>query len=100
MGGDQLIIAVGRALHHDPNHADLRAAVAVDRDQRCRVGTEELACCVVEFHGCDRIPAPRQVRYFVIHAVAWSLADLAGRVSPGLDEVGVALSFREPGAQR
>jgi magnesium chelatase family protein len=32
--------------------------------------------------------------------VAWSLADLAGRASPGLDEVGVALSFREPGAQR
>jgi magnesium chelatase family protein len=32
--------------------------------------------------------------------VAWSLADLAGRVSPGLDEVAVALSFREPGAQR
>jgi magnesium chelatase family protein len=32
--------------------------------------------------------------------VAWSLADLAGRTSPGLDEVAVALSFRQPGAQR
>jgi len=32
--------------------------------------------------------------------VAWSLADLAGRVSPGLDEVAAALSFRQPGAQR
>ncbi|TAM72354.1 YifB family Mg chelatase-like AAA ATPase [Mycobacterium sp.] len=32
--------------------------------------------------------------------VAWSLADLAGRTSPGLDEVALALSFRQPGAQR
>ena len=32
--------------------------------------------------------------------VAWSLADLAGRDSPGLGEVAAALSFRQPGAQR
>lgn len=32
--------------------------------------------------------------------VAWSLADLAGRTSPGLDEVAAALSFRQPGTQR
>jgi magnesium chelatase family protein len=32
--------------------------------------------------------------------VAWSLADLAGRASPGLDEVAAALSFRQPGASR
>lgn len=32
--------------------------------------------------------------------VAWSLADLAGRVSPGPDEVATALSFRHAGAQR
>ncbi|OBA60308.1 hypothetical protein A5647_14320 [Mycobacterium sp. 1100029.7] len=32
--------------------------------------------------------------------VAWSLADLAGRESPGLDEVAAALSFRQPGAHR
>jgi magnesium chelatase family protein len=32
--------------------------------------------------------------------VAWSLADLAGRTSPGLDEVAAALSFRQPGARR
>jgi magnesium chelatase family protein len=32
--------------------------------------------------------------------VAWSLADLAGRTSPGIDEVAAALSFRQPGAQR
>ena len=32
--------------------------------------------------------------------VAWSLADLAGRVSPGLDEVAAALSFRQAGAGR
>ena len=32
--------------------------------------------------------------------VAWSLADLGGRVSPGLDEVAAALSFRQPGAHR
>jgi magnesium chelatase family protein len=32
--------------------------------------------------------------------VAWSLADLAGRTSPGPDEVAAALSFRQPGAQR
>jgi magnesium chelatase family protein len=32
--------------------------------------------------------------------VAWSLTDLAGRTSPGLDEVAAALSFRQPGAQR
>ncbi len=32
--------------------------------------------------------------------VAWSLADLAGRVSPGPEEVTTALSFRQPGAQR
>ena len=32
--------------------------------------------------------------------VAWTLADLAGRTSPGLDEVASALSFRQPGAPR
>ncbi|ORV85286.1 hypothetical protein AWC11_20295 [Mycobacterium interjectum] len=32
--------------------------------------------------------------------VAWSLADLAGRAMPGLDEVATALSFRQPGARR
>jgi magnesium chelatase family protein len=32
--------------------------------------------------------------------VAWTLADLAGRASPGRDEVAVALSFRQPGASR
>ncbi len=32
--------------------------------------------------------------------VAWSLADLAGRTSPGIDEVAAALSFRQPGEQR
>ncbi|OBC02241.1 YifB family Mg chelatase-like AAA ATPase [Mycobacterium sp. 852002-40037_SCH5390672] len=32
--------------------------------------------------------------------VAWSLADLAGRTTPGTDEVAAALSFRQPGAQR
>lgn len=32
--------------------------------------------------------------------VAWSLADLAGRSSPGLDEVAAALSFRQPGTHR
>jgi magnesium chelatase family protein len=32
--------------------------------------------------------------------VAWTLADLAGRTSPGLDEVATALSFRQPGASR
>jgi hypothetical protein len=38
--------------------------------------------------------------YCVTFAVAWSLADLAGRDSPGLDEVAAALSFRQPGASR
>jgi magnesium chelatase family protein len=32
--------------------------------------------------------------------VAWTLADLAGRTSPGLDEVAAALSFRQAGAAR
>ncbi|BBY32262.1 hypothetical protein BST33_06690 [Mycolicibacter minnesotensis] len=32
--------------------------------------------------------------------VAWTLSDLAGRSSPGLDEVSAALSFRQPGASR
>jgi magnesium chelatase family protein len=32
--------------------------------------------------------------------VAWSLADLAGRASPGLEEIATALSFRQPGASR
>ncbi|MGB3663149.1 hypothetical protein, partial [Mycolicibacter algericus] len=31
---------------------------------------------------------------------AWTLSDLAGRNSPGLDEVAAALSFRQPGAAR
>jgi hypothetical protein len=31
--------------------------------------------------------------YSVIHAVAWTLTDLAGRTSPGRDEVAVALSY-------
>jgi magnesium chelatase family protein len=32
--------------------------------------------------------------------VAWSLADLAGRPMPGLEEVATALSFRQPGVRR
>ncbi|ETZ99137.1 sigma-54 interaction domain protein [Mycobacterium kansasii 732] len=32
--------------------------------------------------------------------VAWSLADLAGRGSPSLEDVATALSFRQPGASR
>lgn len=32
--------------------------------------------------------------------VAWTLSDLAGRASPGRDEVAVALSFRQSGASR
>jgi len=32
--------------------------------------------------------------------VAWTLGDLAGRTSPGLDEVSAALSFRQAGAAR
>jgi magnesium chelatase family protein len=32
--------------------------------------------------------------------VAWTLADLAGRTSPGLDEVASALCFRQPGTAR
>jgi magnesium chelatase family protein len=32
--------------------------------------------------------------------VAWSLADLVGRTSPGFDEVSTALSFRQAGAHR
>ncbi|CAN5877661.1 YifB family Mg chelatase-like AAA ATPase [soil metagenome] len=32
--------------------------------------------------------------------VAWTLADLAGRVMPELDDVAMALSFRQPGATR
>lgn len=32
--------------------------------------------------------------------VAWTLCDLAGRTSPGLDEVSAALSFRQGGAAR
>lgn len=32
--------------------------------------------------------------------VAWTLCDLAGRTSPGLDEVSAALSFRQAGAAR
>jgi magnesium chelatase family protein len=41
---------------------------------------------VLSLRGCDRILR-----------VAWTLADLAGRTSPGLDDVKTALSFREPG---
>ncbi|NDJ87780.1 YifB family Mg chelatase-like AAA ATPase [Mycolicibacter kumamotonensis] len=32
--------------------------------------------------------------------VAWTLSDLAGRTSPGPDEIAAALSFRQPGANR
>jgi magnesium chelatase family protein len=32
--------------------------------------------------------------------VAWTLADLGGRTMPNLDDVGTALSFRQPGAGR
>ena len=32
--------------------------------------------------------------------VAWSVADLAGRDRPGIEEVGVALSFRQSGELR
>jgi magnesium chelatase family protein len=29
--------------------------------------------------------------------VAWTLADLAGRTAPGVEQVGTALSFRQSG---
>jgi magnesium chelatase family protein len=32
--------------------------------------------------------------------VAWTLADLAGRSTPGIDQVGTALSFRQAGGAR
>ncbi len=32
--------------------------------------------------------------------VAWTLADLAGRTSPGMEEVSTALSFRQAGGAR
>ncbi|HTI77639.1 MAG TPA: hypothetical protein VL634_21750, partial [Mycobacterium sp.] len=32
--------------------------------------------------------------------VAWTLADLAGRTSPGVDQVCTALSFRQGGGVR
>ena len=32
--------------------------------------------------------------------VAWTLSDLAGRTSPGRDDVATALSFRQPGSSR
>ncbi len=38
--------------------------------------------------------------YFFTLAVAWTLADLAGRNSPGLEEVTAALSFRQAGGAR
>ncbi|WP_264001039.1 hypothetical protein, partial [Mycolicibacterium gadium] len=31
--------------------------------------------------------------------VAWTLADLAGRTAPNIDDVAVALSFRQGGAK-
>src|ERR1700741_5602788 len=50
MPGHQLIVAVGRLLQHQPNQAPLRAAVAIDCHQCRRVGTDQLACSVVEVH--------------------------------------------------
>ena len=50
-------------------------------------------------HGL-RIQTGPHLCEFVTFAVAWTLADLAGRTSPGRDEVAVALSFRQPGASR
>nr|WP_220101438.1 hypothetical protein [Mycolicibacterium arabiense] len=35
-----------------------------------------------------------------MYAVAWTLADLGGLTSPGLDEVTTALSFRGAGSTR
>ena len=64
MSGDQLITTVGGTLHRHPDHADVRAAVAIDRDKRCRVGTEELACDVVEFRCSLRSPYSSYFRAF------------------------------------
>ncbi|CAM2758373.1 hypothetical protein X011_07955 [Mycobacterium tuberculosis variant microti OV254] len=44
--------------------------------------------------------SPFDICDFVGLVVAWSLADLAGRTSPGPDEVAAALSFRQFGAHR
>jgi magnesium chelatase family protein len=41
-----------------------------------------------------------KVRYLGALAAAWTLADLAGHTSAGLDEVSAALSFRQAGASR
>jgi predicted ATPase with chaperone activity len=49
---------------------------------------------------CAVSTCDRSFRQFVILVVAWTLAELAGRASPGRDEVEVALSFRQPGACR
>lgn len=48
-----------------------------------------LRCGVLSIRGVDRTLR-----------VAWSLADLAGRTSPGRDDVATALSFRQAGAAR
>jgi hypothetical protein len=41
-----------------------------------------------------------EFRYLVTFVVAWTLADLAGRTSPGVEQVGTALSFRQEGGAR
>ena len=39
-------------------------------------------------------------RQFAVLVVAWTLADLAGRTSPGVEQVSAALSFRKGGGAR
>src|SRR6185437_7929461 len=53
MRGHQLV-AVGRCSQSHPDHAHLRAAVGVQRDQGCVDSVaDEFACRIVEFHACS-----------------------------------------------
>jgi hypothetical protein len=52
------------------------------------------------FRSADGVRLGSKFCCYVTLGVAWTLADLAGRTTAGLDQVAAALSFRQPGASR
>ena len=66
--------------------------------QRCEVLRLLFGVLAAGPRRCGR-PSPQFCRFAVL-AVAWTLADLAGRTSPGVEQVGTALSFRQDGGAR
>ncbi|MET0896714.1 MAG: hypothetical protein ABWY45_02260 [Mycobacterium sp.] len=79
-----------RSDHQNDHHCD------VDSDYR-RAHEQRLRRFAPMPYG-EKCIQPRRSAF--VFGVAWMLGDMAGRGMPNLDDVAMALSFRQPGAGR